>query len=254
MEKLCSPYKFKDNYPQKAKGMSFFAFIFSVFIYISIFYIFKLSPSKLFNNTQFWFFISNTLIIIILVDYGAFSCYKDKQHDFNYQEYIIRRRTGAPIFSRQSYDPQIIIRTCIPAEEAQESIQEKRIMAHQRLIPEKKLTTFPEGRPRTETSTSTQTGFDGNINNVCDKNTITAKTFQRSQSEIIKRVVIDESKNIIRRVETEKYESPQNVENGDEEEDKNNEYANMSNEELNKRFEEFIQKFNSQIRLQRDSY
>ncbi|KAF4381859.1 hypothetical protein G4B88_001154 [Cannabis sativa] len=57
------------------KGMvSFFASILSVFIYTSIFYYtFNLSISTLFHNSKFWFLISNTLIIIIAVDYGAFS-------------------------------------------------------------------------------------------------------------------------------------------------------------------------------------
>ncbi|KAJ6926136.1 hypothetical protein NC651_010546 [Populus alba x Populus x berolinensis] len=79
------------------------------------------------------------------------------------------------------------------------------------------------------------------------KKVVVAKTFQRSKSESYKRVMFDESKNIIRRIETEKYEPPESIEEKDG-------YANMSNEEINTRVEEFIQRFKKQIRLPGEVY
>ena len=87
VEDSIKPNKSSKEYHQKANGMSFYAFLFSIFIYISILYIFNISPSTLFNTTKFWFFLSNTLILIIAVDYGAYSSSKEKQ-DF-YQEYVM---------------------------------------------------------------------------------------------------------------------------------------------------------------------
>ncbi|KAG6416743.1 hypothetical protein SASPL_124181 [Salvia splendens] len=58
---------------KKSNLNSFYFFLVFIVMYISTFYIFNLSPSTLMRTTKFWFIMSNTLILIIAADSGAFS-------------------------------------------------------------------------------------------------------------------------------------------------------------------------------------
>lgn len=211
------------DYPQKAKGLSFYASLFSIFIYISVLYIFNLSPSALFYNTKFWFFLSNTLILIIAVDYGAYSSSNEKQD--LYQEYVMRTQVkNVPSFVPQY---QKIVKQSTPKQKV-DSFQEKREVRVQ------EVQVFPERNLQVVIKSDSEKPSE----DLREK--IKAKTYRRSKSEQVKRVVIDESKNIITRSsETEKNEE--------------NEFSTMSDEELNRRVEEFIQRFNREIRLQSTS-
>lgn len=82
------------SFDEKGEGMSSFAFLFPLAVYISIIYVFSLSPSTLFSNSKFWFAISNTLILLIAADSGAFASSKDHKLDL-YDEYALHgaRRT-----------------------------------------------------------------------------------------------------------------------------------------------------------------
>ncbi|KAL0321373.1 UNVERIFIED_CONTAM: hypothetical protein Sradi_5398800 [Sesamum radiatum] len=94
--------KFKKNPKNKYSNLkSLWAFLLSIFIYVSVFYIFDLSPSALFFTTKFWFFISNTLILIIAADFGAFSSSKDD--DVFYEECVkntVRAKTAPCLQAR----------------------------------------------------------------------------------------------------------------------------------------------------------
>ncbi|CAB4276472.1 unnamed protein product [Prunus armeniaca] len=232
------PYKPKKYYPEKAKGVSFLAFFVSICFYISIFYIFNLSLSTLFHNTKFWFAISNTLILIIAADYGAFSSSNDNIQDQHlYQEYMIYRQARS-VSSFVSQYPEIAFKksSCpnkhseVDVDDMKAKNEEVADTQNKEVVQEKSVVHVSKGDVQ---------------NKGCARENVAAKTYQRSKSEKTKTkgAVIDErKKDILKRSEDEKKYEPNTVED--------NEFSVMSDEELNRRVEEFIQRFNKQIRLQ----
>ncbi|KAL1205143.1 hypothetical protein V5N11_016482 [Cardamine amara subsp. amara] len=222
------PYKSKKRYNYSA---SMLFFLLSIFTYVLIFYVFEVSPSSIFNNTKILFFISNTLILIIAVDYGAFT---DKEsHDF-YGEYKAAAMTMRSRADNYSPIPVLTYRETSKDGEFKnpKDVEIKKHKEDEEPIvkeiacvfpPEKIVRVVNEEKPREEAVT-----IEEYKPIACDarKHVNNPKLYGRSKSDKPRR---------------EKWE---NVE------EESEEFSKMSNEELNRRVEEFIQRFNREIKLQ----
>ncbi|KAH6773512.1 hypothetical protein C2S51_011916 [Perilla frutescens var. frutescens] len=197
---------------KRNKNSSIRAFIISVFIYISLFYILNLSPSTVVRTTKFWFLLSNTLILIIAADSGAFSCSKNLEFFDEYSsKNNVRYRYSEPTLPPCNFD----IKYLSSKHHAQVQV-EVEYEQEQPQPPEKIIQVVPvvdHAKPTLhlhEKPLLTDPKNDRDIN---------IKAGKRGETTL------------------------------EEEEEEEEEFSRMSDEELNTRVEEFIRRVNSQIRF-----
>lgn len=232
------------QFPDGTKGMPYLAFVFSIFIYTSVYYAFDISPSTLFSNTKFWFIISNTLILIIAADYGAFSSQKKKQPDF-YEEYSTQRSRPRPVWEAAAAAPMAVY---VREVNDEEKPQEKTV---QMVEPEngeegKEKVALEDGPSEKSEGTCNEGKTEGGINDREDESSNDRST-EEDNSVSEENDEVEEEKRVIMIEERKGDGSEECDERNGEESD---EFSAMSDEELNRRVEEFILKLKRQIRLQ----
>ncbi|CAH2034455.1 unnamed protein product [Thlaspi arvense] len=262
------PYKPKKRYHYSSSVLST---LFSIFTYILIFYVFELSPSSIFKDTKVLFFISNTLILIIAADYGAFT--NKENHDF-YGEYTVaaaamrsRADNYSPIpvltyqeIPRQQNSGDAEIKN--PKDVKTKNPDEEEPMVKEIVCvlspPEKIVRMVSEEKLRDHVATEKYKPVNektaANKEACSGKSHANPKSYGRTKSDKPRRVKTTEDTNSKRKSyhQSESDSSkwmvvPEKWENVEEE---SGEFSKMSNEELNRRVEDFIQRFNRQIRLQ----
>ncbi|KAJ0259783.1 Uncharacterized protein HA466_0060840 [Hirschfeldia incana] len=260
---------FEPTKPKKQYNIysSFLPILLSIFTYILIFYVFDVSPSLIFNNTKILFLISNALVLFIAADYGAFA--ERDNHDL-YGEYTAAMRSDRPETSDYGMCLAKEIKKREEQEEAVRADDIPRYLPHKEAeVPEKTLQVVSENSPRSKLIEKHETKTENNNSNgeTCNARTkVNPKAYGRSKSdkarserrqqEIKPRPKScrrsksdDSSKWMVVHKEKKKAheEAEEKWENVREESE---EFAKMSNEELNRRVEDFIQRFNRDIKRQ----
>ncbi|KAJ4903610.1 Uncharacterized protein Rs2_17561 [Raphanus sativus] len=254
--------------PTKVKNQyniyySFLPILLSIFTYILIFYVLDVSPLLIFNNTKILFFISNTLVLFIAADYGAFA--ERENHDL-YGEYAARTRSDRSENSDYGMGLAEEIKKC---EKQKEAVLPRYLLHKEDEVPEKTLQVVSENTPRSKLIQKQEPTTENNISNgeTCNaRKKVNPKPYGRSKSdkarserrhqEIKPRPKSyrrsksdDSSKWMVVHKEKKKAheEAEEKWENVREESE---EFAKMSNEEVNRRVEDFIQRFNRDIKRQ----
>ncbi|XP_013733289.2 uncharacterized protein LOC106436883 [Brassica napus] len=255
--------------PSKAKKQyniysSLLPVFLSILAYILIFYVLDVSPSSIFNDPKILFFISNALILIIAADYGVFA--EKENHEF-YGEYTAAMRIDARENARpenSGYEVSLAEVT-MKREKQEEALREKDttryLFQKEEKVPEKIVQVLSD-----EQKTEQNIHMTISKGETCGaRNLVSPKRYGRSKSDKARsershreikhrRKSYDRSKSddsskwmVGQKWKKAHEETEEKWENVREESE---EFAKMSNEELNRRVEGFIQRFNRDIKRQ----